>query len=115
MGIFWIMGIFGRSWEFLGTMGNLPCLYFTVPILKLHEALYMLSELSKLPELLELSQSSQRFCSLQRRSFFELLEWGTSFLRLQELRFASYSSQRSISLCPAFPDVGPVKCSFNIC
>ena len=29
-------------------MGNLPCLYFTVPILKLHEALYMLSELSEL-------------------------------------------------------------------
>ena len=25
-------------------MGNLPCLYFTVPIIKLHEALYMLSE-----------------------------------------------------------------------
>src|SRR5260370_41492672 len=34
--------------------------------------------------------SSQRFCPLQRWSFFfELLEWGTSFLRLQELRFAS--------------------------
>ena len=28
-------------------MGNLPCLYFTVPVLKLHEALYMLSELSE--------------------------------------------------------------------
>src|SRR5260370_12904581 len=41
------------------------------------------------------SQSSQRFCPLQRRSFFfELLECGTSFLRLQELRFASYSSHR---------------------
>src|SRR5260370_42015616 len=35
-------------------------------------------------------QSSQRFCPLQRRSFFfKLLELGTSFLRLQELRFAS--------------------------
>src|SRR6266478_7239672 len=34
--------------------------------------------------------SSQRFCPLQRRSFFfKLLELGTSFLRLQELRFAS--------------------------
>src|SRR5260370_24861971 len=88
---FWkIMGVFGGSWEFFGTMGNLPCLYFTVPILKLHEALYMLSELSKLPELLELSQSSQRFCPLQRRSFFfKLLEWGTSFLRLQELMLAA--------------------------
>ena len=40
-------------------MGNLPCLYFTVPILKLHEALYMLSELSKLPELLKLSEISE--------------------------------------------------------
>ena len=48
---FWkIVGILGGSWEFLGTMGNLPCLYFTVPILKLHEVLYMLSELSKLSE-----------------------------------------------------------------
>src|SRR5260370_37733339 len=95
MGIFWDHGKFA--------------LYFTVPILKLHEALYMLSELSKLPELLELSQSSQRFCPLHRRSlFFKLLEWGTSFLRLQELRFASYRSHRSqsaISLCPAFPNV----------
>ena len=53
------MGILGGSWEFLGTMGNLPCLYFTVPILKLHEALYMLSELSKLPELLKLSEISE--------------------------------------------------------
>src|SRR5260370_1250700 len=36
------------------------------------------------------SQRSQRFCPLQRWSFFfKLLEWGTSFLRLQELRFAS--------------------------
>src|SRR5260370_37050293 len=34
------------------------------------------------------SQSSQRVCPLQRRSF-KLLEWWTSFLRLQELRFAS--------------------------
>ena len=30
------MGILGGLWEFLGTMGNLPCLYFTVPVLKLH-------------------------------------------------------------------------------
>src|SRR6266850_6336569 len=89
------MGILGGLWEFLGTMGNLPCLYFTVPILKLHEALYMLSELSKLPELLKLSEISEVLPSSKEDLLFELLEWGTSFLRLQELRFASWSSQGS--------------------
>ena len=40
-------------------MGNLPCLYFTVLILKLHEALYMLSELSDLSDLSEVLPSSK--------------------------------------------------------
>src|SRR5260370_10134469 len=45
--------------------------------------------------------SSQRFCPLQRWSFFfKLLEWGTSFLRLQELRFASYTSKTSQRFWP---------------
>src|SRR5260370_669223 len=58
------------------------------------------------PKPLRALRALRGFSPLQRRSFFfELLEWGTSFLRLQELRFASESSESSQRLQPSSKEV----------
>src|SRR5260370_12304124 len=86
-GIFWgDCGIFWGPWEICPACIS----QFQFLSYMRHYICYQSSQSFQSSQRSQTSQTSQRFCPLQRRSFFfRLLEWGTSFLRLQELRCTS--------------------------